>query len=125
MIRDGAILMVHCDHGTHAHWTLPGGGLEADETPEDAVIRELREEAGLEGRNPVLLWQRPYGREQAGDVERCFLVDVAQDAEPRLGHDPELDKGNQELTAVAWRPLSELGDDIQVSRVLAALARQS
>lgn len=28
-------------------WVLPGGGIDLDETPEEAVIRELYEESGL------------------------------------------------------------------------------
>ncbi|WUP35123.1 bifunctional GNAT family N-acetyltransferase/NUDIX hydrolase [Streptomyces europaeiscabiei] len=28
------------------HWALPGGGLEADETPREGALRELREETG-------------------------------------------------------------------------------
>ncbi|WP_327312404.1 NUDIX domain-containing protein [Streptomyces sp. NBC_01235] len=33
-----------CDPGT---WSLPGGAREGDETPEEAVARELLEETGL------------------------------------------------------------------------------
>lgn len=123
VIRDGAILMVHCDHGTHAHWTLPGGGIEPGETPEAAALRELAEEASVRGTNPIFLYERPWGREGTGS-ETCFLIEVSPDQEPALGDDPEIEGEGQELTAVAWRSLDNLGDDVQVSSVLAALRRE-
>ena len=42
-------------HRPTSHWTLPGGGVEHGEDPIDTVIRELREEAGLDGRVERLL----------------------------------------------------------------------
>ena len=47
---DGRILMSQRPEGkAHAgQWEFPGGKLEAGERPEDAIVRELREELGIE-----------------------------------------------------------------------------
>lgn len=48
--RDGEILLVR-NHGWPEKWLgLVAGFLERGETPEDGILRELREELGLEGR---------------------------------------------------------------------------
>lgn len=58
IVTDAAsrILLTHIRSGYPAegNWTLPGGGVEHGEHPDDAVMRELREETGLTGvRGPV------------------------------------------------------------------------
>lgn len=47
VIRDGRILLIHFTD--EAYYEIPGGGVEAGETPQGAVVRELREESGLAG----------------------------------------------------------------------------
>lgn len=54
--QDGRVLLTHLCRGTHrGHWTLPGGGLDFGERPRDAVVREIREETGLDIRVEELL----------------------------------------------------------------------
>lgn len=45
IVRDGRILLSWFN-GTNPGWTLPGGGVEYDESIEEAVVRELFEETG-------------------------------------------------------------------------------
>lgn len=44
---EGRILLVRKAYGSHT-WTLPGGGLDGDESPMAAAERETLEEAGLQ-----------------------------------------------------------------------------
>lgn len=48
---DGRLLLARCSDGEPepGAWTLPGGGVEWGEHPDDAVVRELAEETGLQG----------------------------------------------------------------------------
>jgi len=55
-LRDGKLLLVKGSRGlTLDRWTLPGGFLRFGETPRDGVLRELREELGVEATVEELL----------------------------------------------------------------------
>ena len=65
-------------------YAFPGGHVDYDEDPQDACIRELKEECGVEGFQPQLLTVRG----KKGRDPRChmiaivYLVEVAPDAVP-------------------------------------------
>ena len=48
--RDGKLLLTRRRRGAHfeGFWEFPGGKVEPDESPEDALIRECREECAIE-----------------------------------------------------------------------------
>lgn len=46
VVRDARVLLVW--HKRHQEWLPPGGHIKENETPDDAVVREVREETGLE-----------------------------------------------------------------------------
>ena len=42
----GRMLLPHWNEGAHSGWTMPGGGIDPGEHPDDAAVREVLEETG-------------------------------------------------------------------------------
>jgi 8-oxo-dGTP pyrophosphatase MutT (NUDIX family) len=49
LVLDGAGRVLLVRHSYMAGWSLPGGGVDRGEPPDVAVLRELKEEVGLDG----------------------------------------------------------------------------
>jgi 8-oxo-dGTP pyrophosphatase MutT (NUDIX family) len=47
LIKDGVVLMVQTRSGGLDIWNFPGGGIDAGETPLQALVRECHEEIGV------------------------------------------------------------------------------
>lgn len=63
VVREGRILLVRLTYAKG--WYLPGGGVDRGESFQAAVIRELREECGIEAKEPRLhglYFTRRHGR---------------------------------------------------------------
>lgn len=97
VIRDERMLLIRFEEDGRPFHEIPGGGVEAGETPSVAAVRELREESGLTGsavREVARVWKDARR-------EHYFLLH----AEGELGPREELD--NHGGTPV-WVPVAEL-----------------
>lgn len=111
IIRDGRVLMVRergrLPNGRHeggVYLTLPGGGIEAGESPEQAVVREVEEEVCLVVKNPRLVFRFPF----PNGVSACYLVE-ADASEPAMG-DEHLACDCPRLLGIEWVALHPLAD---------------
>jgi 8-oxo-dGTP pyrophosphatase MutT (NUDIX family) len=87
IIRNDSILMVHHRDEEREYWNLPGGGIEPGETSHEAVIREVKEETGLDTRVCRFLFEETYLNESS--TCQCFLLEVEEGQEAALGYDSE------------------------------------
>ena len=101
------------------YWTFPGGGVEEGETLEQAVIREVKEETGLDVKVVRLLFEEDY---DAG-ISYCYLAElIGENMELTLKFLPEEESifGTM-LRSAAWHSIKDKKDDIQVSKVISIL----
>lgn len=77
MVFDGQGRVLLVEHSYTPGWYLPGGGVERGETAEQALVRELEEEAGIRpDTRPVLLSMHSNARLFRGDHVLVYRVDL-------------------------------------------------
>jgi 8-oxo-dGTP diphosphatase len=72
IVRDRAVALIERRRDGLLYYVFPGGGLEHDETPETAALREVREELGLLAEIDRLVAQ--FRRD--GDLQFFFLATI-------------------------------------------------
>ncbi|MGE5215544.1 MAG: NUDIX domain-containing protein [Chloroflexota bacterium] len=90
VVRDGHLLLVRraSRHG-RGNWQLPGGFIEPDETIEQAVVREVQEEAGVSAEVEAVLGLRSrYDPETGNGIYVVLLLKPLNGEEPKPdGHE--------------------------------------
>ena len=73
--RDGRLLICRrrADQPHPGKWEFPGGKVEAGETPEVALVRELREELGIESAGPVEIMRYEFSYPGKNPILLIFL----------------------------------------------------
>jgi putative (di)nucleoside polyphosphate hydrolase len=122
-IHDGAgnVLLFHCVPGSDVPeegWQFPQGGIEEGETPGEAVLREVEEEAGLSRARFTVEKEAGewicYGHDHSsqpgllGQAQKWFLVRVA----PGTVAVPD----QREFASSRWFPRNELLDIVPAYR---------
>lgn len=81
--EQGGILLMHRNTDTLKQWELPGGKLEENESPEQAAIRELKEELSVDIKPIKYLGFREF--EDAGRILKYHWFKCAiTNGSPRL-----------------------------------------
>lgn len=123
IVVDGSILLARIAAGYPGagSWTLPGGGLDWGEAPQEAMHRELFEETGLQGEIRTLLGidslrlERNRNGKRIGFHGLRIIYEVVTSGEPRV---TEVDGSVAESR---WFPLSEIPQLTTVDLVAIAL----
>ncbi len=82
-LADDAILLARVSHripSARGMWTLPGGGMDWGESPEETLLREMYEETGLEPVVGPVLGIRsgvPPAPEGVENLEDIHLIQIA------------------------------------------------
>ena len=103
---DRVLLILRRDNG---QWALPAGGAEIDETVFEAMVREVKEETGLDvhSATPVAFHSGPGFRYVAASGQASQLFCLLFRVDEWSG---EVLKSTDETTGAEWYPLDAFND---------------
>jgi 8-oxo-dGTP diphosphatase len=116
IVRDERILLSRLADRISAQelWTLPGGGLDHGEDPRDAVIREIREETGLDAavgeQARVYSAHHPHARRDGRRSDYHALRIVYDAWVPPDAPEPRVIEVDGSTVDAAWHPLADVLD---------------
>ena len=89
-------------------WEIPGGKLEPGETPEECIVREIREELATEVRAERILGVVDYDYPTFHLTMHCILCTIVSGKLQLLEHEAAKWVNKETLRSVDWLPADQL-----------------
>lgn len=89
-------------------WEFPGGKLEAGETPEECIVREIREELATEVKAEKILGVVDYDYPAFHLTMHCILCTIVSGDLKLLEHEAAKWVNKETLRSVDWLPADKL-----------------
>ena len=103
--KDGRIFATQSGYGAYKDWwEFPGGKIEAGETPEEALIREIREELRAEIKVGGLFHTVEYDYPKFHMIMQCFLCELISEEVELVEHEAARWLGKEDIRSVRWLP---------------------
>lgn len=107
-LKNDELLMVnHSALNTSDFWAPPGGGIEYGQSIEETLIREFKEETGVDIRPVKFLFACEFIKSPLHAIEVFFEVEHVGGT-LKVGSDPELENNAQIITDVKWMSAAEI-----------------
>lgn len=105
IIHDGKVFCPQRGYGEHKdYWEFPGGKVEPGESPEEAVVREIREELGAEIAIDSYYQHVEYDYPKFHLSMDCYLCHVVSGHLTLLEHESAVWLAPADLGTLNWLP---------------------
>ena len=108
IIKDGKVFATQRGYGQwQGWWEFPGGKIEAGERPQEALVREIREELEAEIEVGELLQTVEWDYPEFHLIMHCFICSLISESMRLNEHEAAAWLTRETLRSVRWLPADE------------------